>query len=423
MKSAKQTDHQERITQAAFEEWGRSNFTNMSLSSLATRLGLTKPALYRHFPGKQALIDAMEKHFLADYAAMHRTYLSRAETRGLAEAVELFVDQQFRFFYGRPYYYVFFLMRMLRTPLGERPEIQGVMADQMLFFKQLFAGQGRRISAGELFARLHYLYVAAIFWSSRTFFDCATGFATVPVLTEEEIQAEISRTTLICVRGLVKNPRPEVLDYPHIEEKCTVRREEMPAPDRIFTAIQKVVSEVGLRDASLDRIAARIGMTKSSLYFYFKNKDDMLSRMLERERSHATAILKDRLAGQRGFPSRSYSYMVVTATYTLNNPALLTVYNWLRFQNIAMQIAPPEVPVLKEYFSFIFEAFEQGELLCGGDDILHAAAFLHVLAFRIVMDMRNMGRDNDSIMSQIRVFHKLYLHGFFADNIFPEEKI
>ena len=52
--------NQEDILQAAFLVWGREAYKKMSLSDVAQELAVTKPALYRHFRNKEALLEAMK---------------------------------------------------------------------------------------------------------------------------------------------------------------------------------------------------------------------------------------------------------------------------------------------------------------------------------------------------------------------------
>ncbi|MHC6204796.1 TetR/AcrR family transcriptional regulator, partial [Breznakiellaceae bacterium SP9] len=56
------------IIKAAFKVWGRELYINTSLSMIAKELGVSKPALYRHFKNKQALLNAMYDFFFDDFS-------------------------------------------------------------------------------------------------------------------------------------------------------------------------------------------------------------------------------------------------------------------------------------------------------------------------------------------------------------------
>lgn len=84
------TDTRERIQQAAIELFMRQGFANTSLQDIAGRLGLTKAALYYHFPSKAELIASVLRPAIDDVNA----FLDDAERAELSprEVLERFFD-------------------------------------------------------------------------------------------------------------------------------------------------------------------------------------------------------------------------------------------------------------------------------------------------------------------------------------------
>ncbi len=426
MNAATLTDRQKEIISTAFTEWGRINFSHMSLSPIAERLGLTKSALYRHFRNKDALVAAMKEVFLHDYEGMHGDFRRAAEwltggAAGAREAVRLFVRDHYLFFLNHPYYYIFFLARILRPPMRDSGRKNRILQEQTDLFRRLLAAEGRHPGDEELFTRLHFLYISSVHAAARVFIDCRTGYSPVPDLSEERFRREVDRAARFCLQGFMGAGVPDDLDYRGLENSCSVPREEMPPPDRIFSAVEAVVSREGLRNASVDKIAAQVGVSKSSLYFYFKNKDDLFRRMLEREKEYVTRIYADRFEHLPGFAERSYCCMVKTATYTRNNPALLTFFDWLRFQNIAPAVKAPDPSLTREMHSFILTARDRGEIDGDDDELMSVGPLLYVAAFRIVMENPGLGWAETA--RRLRVFHRLCLGGVFVKNLFPPEGI
>jgi AcrR family transcriptional regulator len=66
------------IIETAFRVWGRTLYLDTSLSDLVRELGVSKPAIYRHFKNKQALKDAMLQHFYDRYADFIRADFQRS---------------------------------------------------------------------------------------------------------------------------------------------------------------------------------------------------------------------------------------------------------------------------------------------------------------------------------------------------------
>jgi AcrR family transcriptional regulator len=56
------------IIEKALHVWGREMYKTTSLSRLAQALGVTKPALYRHFANKKALLDGIYGYYCDHYA-------------------------------------------------------------------------------------------------------------------------------------------------------------------------------------------------------------------------------------------------------------------------------------------------------------------------------------------------------------------
>ena len=68
----------QEIIKAAFKVWGREQYQSTSLAQLARELGVSKPALYRHFKNKQALLEAMYESFFDEYAAFIKPEYDKA---------------------------------------------------------------------------------------------------------------------------------------------------------------------------------------------------------------------------------------------------------------------------------------------------------------------------------------------------------
>lgn len=54
-----------------------------------------------------------------------------------------------------------------------------------------------------------------------------------------------------------------------------------PTRDRILEAAGKLFHRIGVRDAGVDAIAAKAGVTKRTVYYHFRSKDDLIAACLE----------------------------------------------------------------------------------------------------------------------------------------------
>ena len=80
-------DTKARILDAALALFARSGYPGTSMSDIAEQLGITKAALYKHFAGKQEILDSIvERMNRADYARAAEYEMPETQADGFAEA-------------------------------------------------------------------------------------------------------------------------------------------------------------------------------------------------------------------------------------------------------------------------------------------------------------------------------------------------
>lgn len=80
-------DTKERIMEAALELFAQNGYLGTSMSDIAGRLGITKAALYKHYAGKQEILDRIvERMNEMDYERAEKYEMPEAEPDGFAEA-------------------------------------------------------------------------------------------------------------------------------------------------------------------------------------------------------------------------------------------------------------------------------------------------------------------------------------------------
>ncbi|MBO6219536.1 MAG: TetR/AcrR family transcriptional regulator, partial [Treponema sp.] len=67
----------ELILDAAFSFLERPFFSSFSMNELAAKVGISKPAIYRHFKNKDDLLDAMENRIVDNMADLLKDIASK----------------------------------------------------------------------------------------------------------------------------------------------------------------------------------------------------------------------------------------------------------------------------------------------------------------------------------------------------------
>lgn len=80
-------DTKERILESALELFAQNGYLGTSMSDIADRLGITKAALYKHYAGKQEILDRIVERVNAmDYERAEEYEMPETEPDGFAEA-------------------------------------------------------------------------------------------------------------------------------------------------------------------------------------------------------------------------------------------------------------------------------------------------------------------------------------------------
>ena len=105
-------DTKERIMAAALALFSRTGYLGTSMQDIAQQLGVTKAALYKHYAGKQELLDCIVARMNAmDYARAAEYEMPETEPDGFAEAyrntplekIRAYTQAQFRHWTQEPF--------------------------------------------------------------------------------------------------------------------------------------------------------------------------------------------------------------------------------------------------------------------------------------------------------------------------------
>jgi AcrR family transcriptional regulator len=104
------------------------------------------------------------------------------------------------------------------------------------------------------------------------------------------------------------------------------QREEREA--LIIAAAQEVFAELGYHDTSIDEIAARVGISKGTMYSHFASKEDLLGAVFERELDSLIAQIEE--ISRASVPVRARLEQVLLQGYTGTHgiqPRVLELHN------------------------------------------------------------------------------------------------
>jgi AcrR family transcriptional regulator len=367
---------------------------------VARRLQITKPAIYRYFRGKDELLAAMEEQLLGLFADLGRKLEADAAGHAPAEVVSRFVTDRVRFFASHGPQFFFALNQ---TGIRQGGAVMQAVAAEV----RRLAGSLSRIP-GITDAAAAAGYVR----STVAFFLMSAGLDRRPPRAGDagEAAAEgLARVVhRVCSQGYAGRDEGPPPDLEALERACAVAASEMPPDDPLLSAVAQAVAEHGFAEASIERIAKRAGLTKSSLYFHFRNRGEMFARLVQRHQDRLHELFTARSASCATVSQRLYCFLVVVASYLRQAREIPAVLNWFRYHGYQLGMRHPDPEALERWFAFLGAAVRDGVLRSHG---LTPATIGSHLSFVAVNHITLAGRRGVVRAGELRQIHDLFMHG------------
>jgi AcrR family transcriptional regulator len=325
------------IIQAAFRAWGRGFYRNTSLTTVAKELKVSKPALYRHFCCKQALLDAMYESFFDDYAAFVKDgYERAAQITDHKEAMFTAIRVIMEYYARNVYAFIFSLVRVY----GE----QGLGATRDHLVKRGVNTEAFARAEGKLKAvppQIIQAIAASLSFSMARFHKL--GLPSEAGQGPTAVDEVIFTTGCIISNGLgFQKQEVEPLDFEALEQQVSGAVVEVEE-DKLLHAVAEAVAGAGPWDVSMEMVARRSGLSKSGLYAHFKNKQDMLAQLFLTEIDRIIGFAEESMKASTKTAERLYLAIFSICDYLRSRPDILIALDWLRTRNI-MPDKPEQIP-------------------------------------------------------------------------------
>jgi len=358
------------VIEAAFKAWGREFYLNTSLSQVARELGKSKPALYRHFCNKQALLDAMTGYFFDDFAGFIRADYEKALQAGDRGTSIFIIIRIVAEYYARNVNIFIFLMIKLQNRrldefnVAEELHIRGIelkkLYEPIKNYPFLPLG-GRLINATLVF------FIADFHKKGKTLANPPAPAAIARI---------IDAISEIIGNGLrYRSEEVAALNYEELENRIAGMLNSA-TDDPLLKAVAGAVAEAGPWEASMEQVAHRSGLSKSSLYCHFKNKQDMLhqlfltefrrimdfARLGMRQSKEQAAPQEQAVPMEQSVPAEQlYLGLFSIVEYLRSKPDILVAMDWIR--NRGINLKPPEdIPESTIGFLRLFEDIDMKPL-------------------------------------------------------------
>ena len=322
------------IIAAAYRAWGRELYLTTSLSDVARELKVCKPALYRHFLCKDALLEAMGRQFFDHFAAfIQADYEKALKNNDAGESIFMLIRSIAEYYVRNPDLFIYSM-----TKLHDRRLNNFAMMEELCVRGIDFEYFHKSISASYYFEPL----VMRLIFATLTFF--MAGFhkerahAKNPP-DETAVSGIIGAIERITGGGIgYGSAEIEGLDFERLESRIAGTAGAIE-DDPLLKAVAGAVAETGPWEASMEQVARRSGLAKSSLYGHFKSKQDMLFQLFRTESLRIIGFAKQGIQQSDAPLEQLYLCIFSIAEYLRSRPDFLVALDWIR--NRRLNFAPP----------------------------------------------------------------------------------
>ena len=150
--------------------------------------------------------------------------------------------------------------------------------------------------------------------------------------------------------------------------------------ENLMDAITLVLQEKGFNGATMEQIAARAGLSKSSLYNYFKNKDEMLTKTADRFVTQYSAFHSELMERQNSFEEKLLAHMALQDRMLPRKPQTLLLLKQMLDRDVLNLVEKPlDKP---DFLSFLEEGIREEKLT----SLLKPAEYQLIFSFFMISE-------------------------------------
>lgn len=314
---ARQENTRQKIIDASFKIVSEKNYAKFSLSEIAKEVGISKAAIFRHFKNKEELQAEMRLQFMTDFSKMDITKIE--ETGNVEMAVSAVVD----FFSDKPEYLCYYLNTVVCNK-GFLNDLSEVIANSKFsdHMKNFFLG--------------------STFPEKKSFFSMYCGITIVFFLVVYQYDSRLmdsrdnlkKRISAILLNGMGKDKVPVSPERrKELDELCKFEFTEIPEKhNRFFKGFIEVFKRTGFQNLTVEKLAAEVGISKSSIYSFYESKNDFIDEMLEKEIHLATVSLMECCTVAENTDEMIYVLLRSVTNYFIERPYMVMLHTWMSFQ-------------------------------------------------------------------------------------------
>lgn len=327
------------ILDAAFSFYRRPWVQEFSMSQLAAEVGISKTAIYRHFKNKEAVFEGMKEYFFD----ILFNQLREIQTRHHDESDYIKRSEDLIVFFASNSQYINYIITQdsqikdFEKSLYEELFKRGFTSD----FNKVLEKKGVNLDSKK-YVYIYFYSVSLIYFIKLR--EKLLGAKNADSAEGDKLDSKKSSTLGKFSEKLVDFLNRGLSDivsakFPvetisktrlcELDAICKIKENDLPEENRIFTAFANVIRKSGFNSITIENIANELNMAKSSLYFYFENKQKMLFTLISKELSFLEMACVENRAEAKTYSEFIYINMRTALSYFCARPSIFFLCGYL----------------------------------------------------------------------------------------------
>lgn len=306
----KSSSTKEKIIHETIRVSLRPGLNDISLGEIAKASEISKTAIFRHFKNKEELLNETLKYCLSELLNFYMQ--ESVNEKGTSKEL---IQKTIRWMSTHTDIVSYILRAMMINPEIEKNIVTYLASTGVKLFKDIIPGN-----------EIKSLYLAMSF-INFSFYRMACENQKINTLVDIDTYSELIAEYIfngIDEKGVIEEKRFEIID-----EQIKTDINDVVEQDRFFVAIASVIQQFGFTGVTIEKIANELGMAKSSIYTWFKNKEELVKETIYKEFINFTKIINENVAKTSDTAEKAYIIMRVALQLFLDNQPVFLVSGWL----------------------------------------------------------------------------------------------
>ena len=376
-----------------------------SLCNIAKDVGISKPAIFKYFRCKESLINAAISKAFDDVTSIYIQVKNQYQ-----DDVEKIIQYFTLWLLKNPSYLSFILSNFIT-----KKNFSSMIVTE-------FASRGVKLKKDFLSKEgIEEIYVISsiIALMSCVFKYLKNSDKEMSLNQFEEFAEKISKC--ICY-GITKDGSEFNINYERLDQICEngknqVLEEKKKNSDkdenqtknetRFFNALAAVIKKHSFSGVTIENLAEEAGLAKSSLYTWYKNKDDLLKKVIFANFSELKDLLEYNFNLVETPIEKSYVILKTEMTWLLEHISVLPVVAWLNFSENGTIDAEEIIFSDSIWANNLFDVKNQSKLI---------SVWMTCLPVPIVLEGCCKDYSRDFLENSVQKIHSMFWNGILHKN-------